>query len=113
MDSRKDIYSRSLSFYAWQRLKKNKLALFGLFLISICVLIAIFGYVIAPDGTPDANDQKLELGIKPPGFRAKELIIRKNESSHKVNFFSKMIFGEESDFKQVPFYDIELEGNDV
>lgn len=106
-------YSHSLSFYAWQRLKKNKLALFGLFLICLFIVIALLGYSITADSTPDANDQKLELAIKPPGFRAKELRIRKNEPTHKRNFFSKMIFGEENDYKEAPFYGIELERNDI
>jgi peptide/nickel transport system permease protein len=109
----KEIYSRSLTFYAWQRLKKNKLAMFGLVIIVVCVLIAIFGYIIAPDSSPDANNQKLELSVKYPGFKVRELLVRKNEPSHKVGFFTKLVWGEESDYKDIPFYDIEFKGNDI
>lgn len=105
--------SHSLTFYAWQRLKRNKLALLGLYLIIASFLIAVFGYLIVPDSTPDANDQKLELSVKHPGFTVKELRIRKNQVSNKKGFFSKMIFGRENDFKEAPFYDFEFNGNDI
>ncbi len=105
--------SHPLSFYACQRLKKNKPALFGLFLICLFVLVAIFGYLISPDSTPDANEQKLELSIKHPGFIMKELRIRKNEPSHYLGFFSRIIFGQESDYKTVPFYDFVFTENDI
>ena len=68
MAKKDDSYSRSLSYYAWQRLKKNKLAMFGLVVIALCMILAVLGYLITPDSTPDANDQILELSKKPPGF---------------------------------------------
>lgn len=107
------IYSRPLSYYAWQRLKKNRLAMFGLIVISFSVIIAILGYLITPDPTPFANDQKPELKIKPPGFKVTMLQLRENEESSKVNWFYKMCFGEESDYRSVPIYDYRFEGNDI
>ena len=107
------VYSRPLSYYAWQRLKKNKLAMFGLFMISFSVLVAILGYLITPDSTPDGNDIKPELKIKPPGFEVTMLLLRENEESHKVSLFRKMCFGEVSDYKSVPIYDYRFEGNDI
>lgn len=95
-------YSNSLSHAAWQRIKKNKLAMSGCAIIAICLLIAILGYAITPDGTPDANNQLLEISKKPPGFKVQMLQVKKNEASHTVNFFSKMLFGEQSDFRSVP-----------
>jgi peptide/nickel transport system permease protein len=113
MAKRDDSYSHSLSFYAWQRLKKNRLAMFGLIVIALCVLVAVLGFAITPDPTPDANDQVLELSKKPPGFTVKILQTRKNESSHKVGFFSRMMFGEVSDFRSIPFSEYHFEGNDI
>ena len=100
MTSRKS--SNSLSQAAWLRIKKNRLAMLGSAIIGICLMIAILGYVITPDSAPDANNQLLEISKKPPGFRVKMLQVRKNEPSHKVNLFSKMLFGQQSDYRLVP-----------
>lgn len=113
MAKKDDSYSHSLSFYAWQRLKKNKLAMFGLIVICLCMIMAVLGFAITPDSTPDANDQLLELSKRPPGFEVKMLQKRKNESLHHVNFFSKMCFGEISDYRSIPFTDYRYEGNDI
>lgn len=113
MAKKDDNYSRSLSYYAWQRLKKNKLAMFGLVVIGLCMIMAILGFLITPDSTPDSNDQLLELSKKPPGFKAKMLITRKNEPAHETNIFSKMLFGQVSDFRSIPFDEYHFEGNDI
>lgn len=113
MAKKDDKYSHSLSYYAWQRLKKNKLAMFGLIVIGLCMLMAILGFSITPDSTPDANDQLLELSKKPPGFEVRMLQTRKNEPAHDVNFFSKMMFGEISNFRSIPFSEYHFEGNDI
>ena len=113
MAKKDDKYSHSLSYYAWQRLKTNKLAMFGLIVIGLCMILAILGFAITPDSTPDANDQLLELSKKPPGFEVRMLQTRKNEPSHDVNFFSKMIYGEISNFRSIPFSDYHFDGNDI
>jgi peptide/nickel transport system permease protein len=110
---REVVFSKPLSYYAWQRLKKNKLAMFSLGVIAIATVIAILGYLITPDSTPLCDDQKPELKIKPPGFEARMLLMRKNEESKEVNWFSKMLFGEESDFRSVPIFDYHFDGNDI
>ena len=113
MAKKEDSYSHSLSYFAWQRLKKNKLSIFGLVVIILCMIMAILGFAITPDSTPDANDQLLELSKKPPGFEIKMLRTRKNEPTHAVNVFTKMIYGEVSDFRSIPFSDYHFEGNDI
>lgn len=113
MAKKGDSYSYSLSKIAWQRLKKNKLAMFGLIVIGLCMAVAVLGFAITPDSTPDANDQLLELSKKPPGFQVKMLLIRKNEPSHSVNFFYKMCFGEIGDYRTVPIDNYHFEGNDI
>jgi peptide/nickel transport system permease protein len=113
MAKKNDSYSHSLSYFAWQRLKKNKLAMFGLIVIFLCMLMAILGFLITPDSTPDANDQLLELSKKPPGFKVQMLQKRKNEPAHHVNMFSKMVFGEISDYRSVPLTSYRFDGNDI
>ena len=36
---------------------KKKSALLSVIIIALSILVAIFGYCIAPDSTPDANEQ--------------------------------------------------------
>lgn len=85
----------------------------SLFIIALSVLVSILGYAITPDPTPDANDQKLELKIKPPGFAVQMLLVRENKESRDQGFFSKMLFGAERDHKSIPIYDYRFEGNDL
>ncbi len=105
--------ARSLSQMAWKRFKRNTLGMCGLVAISISVFIFIAGYLITPDSTPDSNDQKPELQIKPPGFCIRMLKIRKNEEVHHVNWFMKMLFGQQSDYTYVTMYDYTFSGNDI
>ncbi len=106
-------FSHSLSYFAWLRFKKNKLAVSGLIVIALCIITAVLGYTITPDATPDANDQLLELSKKTPGFKVQMLLNRKNENSHKVNAFSKMLFGEISDYRSIPFSSYRFDGADI
>ncbi len=113
MAKRKNKYAESLTQQAWHRLKKNKLAMFGIIVIGLCMVVAILGYSITPDSTPDANDQLLELSKKPPGFKVQMLLKRKNEPLHDIGFFKKMAYGATSDYRSIPFSDYRFEGNDV
>jgi ABC-type antimicrobial peptide transport system permease subunit len=78
----------------WRRLKKNKGGLFGIFVISLSVLIAIFAYLIAPDPSPDANRQIVEIGGKKPGFRQTFLELKKDRTPATVSFFHSLIYGQ-------------------
>lgn len=110
---KKQVESRSLSYQAWKRFKRNKLAMSGLLVIAISVFVFVAGYLLMPDSTPDANDQKPELQIKPPGFSIKMLKVRKNEDEHKANFFYKMLFGEQENYSYYSIFDYTFSGNDI
>ncbi len=87
---------------ALRRLLRNKPALFGLVVIAVAVLVAILGYAISPDSTPDANDQMPAVALKNPGFKVKILKIKKNRAIDQPNIFSKLLFGAPSEFDFVP-----------
>ncbi|HRN42281.1 MAG TPA: hypothetical protein PK649_09440, partial [Vicingus sp.] len=109
----KEIYSKSLTYHAWQRMKKNKLALFGMFIIGISTLIALLGPVIRPDSSPKANNQILEITTRKPGFSVDLLKIRKNEEDKSRSFWSLFSTGLESNYKYVPIYDYSFEGSNI
>ena len=98
---------------ALRRLKKNKPALFGLGLIAFSIVVAIFGYVLSPDSTPNANDQLPIIALKDPGFQVKILKIRKNREIEKNNFLSVMLWGAENEFELVPINNYKIIGDTV
>ena len=74
----------------------------GLAVIVITTLVAILGYLIMPDSSPDANDMMLQLSIKQPGSSFKMLALRKPEQIDTVGIFAKMLFGQKNFYRDVP-----------
>ncbi|PCI98840.1 MAG: peptide transporter [Flavobacteriales bacterium] len=111
MDNKvKDISSKSLSQIAWHRLKKNKLSLFGLSIIFLAILVAFLGPIVRPDGTPQSNDQILEITTKKPGFSVDILKVKKNQKQKEIGVFEYISVGVDNDFTTVPIYDYSFEG---
>ena len=81
--------NHSISFQqaAWKRLRKNKGALFGLGVICLAVLVAIFAYFIAPDPSPFANRIILEIGGNKPGFTQSFIKVKKREERYLYGIF--------------------------
>lgn len=92
----------SLGKLAFRRLLKNRTAITSLSFILLACIIAILGYLIAPDKTPFSNDQNLVLTTKKPGFSVTMLYVRKNEPHIRRDAFSTMLFGRKADHLSVP-----------
>lgn len=103
----------SLSRYAWQRLRRNKLAMAGFVVICFAVIISLLGYLITPDSTPDADIEIPQYSMKPPGATGRLLFCKKSEEPRSVNFFSRMLFGQPSQDKVLPVYGYWFEGNEI
>ncbi|MBL7697288.1 MAG: ABC transporter permease [Chitinophagaceae bacterium] len=88
--------------HPWRRLKKNKAALAGMAIIVISFFIAVFAYLISPDGSPNANRMILEIGGRKPGFSQRFLLLPKEGVIEKESFFDKLINGERDRFDFVP-----------
>ena len=84
-------HSQSFQAAAWRRLKKNKGAVFGLIVIAMAVLIAIFAYFIAPDPSPFANRIILEIGGEKPGFKQGFIKVRKDKDVVASSFFKQLV----------------------
>ena len=61
---------RTPGYYVRQRLRANRPAVAGLGFIILCALVALLGYWILPDNSPDANNGLVQLQKQPPGFVA-------------------------------------------
>ncbi len=93
------------SFSFWQqtfkRLKKNKSAIFGLLIICITVLVSIFAYIIAPDNSPNADRQTVEIQAKKPGYTQLFLKIPDLKKKHS-GWFNKLLNGQPDDYRYLP-----------
>jgi peptide/nickel transport system permease protein len=85
----------------------------GLAFIGFSFLVAIFGYLIAPDSTPYANNQVLSIAAKPPMFRVKLALIHKNQVIEKSSFWHTLWFGKENCFTGIPIDSFRFEGDDI
>ncbi|MEP6616916.1 MAG: ABC transporter permease, partial [Ginsengibacter sp.] len=95
-------HSYSFTRTLWNRLKKNGGALFGLFIISLAILVAVFGYFIATDPTPNSDRQIVEVQAKKPGFRQLFLMVKKEKTVERPGFFHRLLFGVEDAYRFIP-----------
>jgi peptide/nickel transport system permease protein len=106
--------SRSLSFHAWKKLKKNKLAMAGMIFICFAIIIAILGSLVRPDSTVDADNQIPPIAKKKPGFEVNLLYKKKNREVPSVSFTDRMLFGgQELEYEALPFYSYKFEGANI
>ena len=87
---------------ALQSFKRNKLAVGGLVFIVVSVLIAVLGYLVMPDSTPDANDMTLQISLKKPGSSFTMLRIRKSNPVDTVGVFKRLWSGQADFYVNVP-----------
>lgn len=85
--------SSSLTQLALQKFKTNLWGVLSFWFIVVCVLIAIFSYVLAPDNSANANQMHLSIHSKSPGFSVQMLSIpnqvEDNESWLRTVFMGK------------------------
>ena len=103
-------HSFSFSRQTWKRLKKNKGALFGLVIIAAAVFITIFGYLVAPDGSPNADLQTVEIQAKKPGYSQLFLKIP-DKKNNKVSLFARLINGKPDDYRYLPISGYAIKNN--
>jgi peptide/nickel transport system permease protein len=97
----------------WNRFLKNKLSLAGCIFIALLIIVAILGYLISPDSSPNANEQNLSIAAKSPMFKVTMLNIRKNQIFKKQSFWNTMLRGKESDYIQVPIDSFFFSGENI
>ncbi|MEP7163204.1 MAG: ABC transporter permease [Ferruginibacter sp.] len=96
----------------WQRLKKNRTAFAGLIIIIFSILIAVFAYLIAPDNTPNADLQTVEIQAKKPGYSQLFLKIP-DIKKVQTNWFSRLFTGSPAQYRYLPISSYSINGNDL
>ncbi|MBE2245715.1 MAG: ABC transporter permease [Candidatus Competibacteraceae bacterium] len=67
-------------------------SIWGVSWILLCAFVSLFAYVIAPDHSPNADQQFPELSLQSPGFNAQFLVTHDSVSS-SVGNLSQWLFG--------------------
>jgi len=96
----------------WQRLKKNKSAMFGLIILGVAFFVAIFSYLIAPDVSPNADLQTVEIQAKKPGYSQLFLKIHDNKNI-TTGLFEQLINGKPNDFKYIPIKSYQIKNDSL
>jgi peptide/nickel transport system permease protein len=86
----------------WRKLKRNKAALFGMIIIGLSFLTALFAHLLAPDNSPDANRMILEIGGEKPGYTQQFLLLAKQKKTSSNSLFDQLISGREDRFFYIP-----------
>lgn len=102
---KKYLPSGSLTAIAWRKLLANPLANYSILVIFVFVFFAIGGYLLTPDSSPYANKQILEISNQKPGFSVQMIEVCRNEIVENKNVFSRMLFGQRSQFREIPIID--------
>jgi ABC-type dipeptide/oligopeptide/nickel transport system permease subunit len=105
--------SSSFQQAAWRRLRRNKGAMFGLVVIVLSVLVAVFAYFIAPDSSPYANRIILEIGGEKPGYRQTFLKVRNTRARINTSFFQRLMSGTVDQYNYLPVTTYEISGDSI
>jgi len=98
---------------AWLRFRKNVPGMISLSVILLTLIIAILGYLVTPDHSPYANDQRLEISTQKPGFSIEMLKIRKNRTFIHTSFFKEMLTGSEGNYTKIPVSSCSFEDDSI
>lgn len=96
----------------FKRLRKNKLAFAGLCFIIFSILIALFAYEVAPDNSPDADTQTVEIEAMNPGYSQQFLKIPQ-QVIDKHSFFDRFFFGTKKDYSLFPINGYSIKADSI
>ena len=83
-----------------------------MFIIFFAVFVCLFGYIIAPDASIDADLQTVEIQSKPLGFTQQFLKIPLNKNTDQ-SMLSALFFGKEIKDTYLPINNYSINGNNI
>ncbi|WP_257883377.1 ABC transporter permease [Hymenobacter sp. DG01] len=107
--------ARPPSYYVRQRLLRNAPAMLGLGFIVLCTLVALLGYWVLPDNSPNANNGLVQLQKEAPGFRATVLRLALPDSARAggSNFLRTWWEGQAPQVQEVPIGGYRFQGDSL
>ncbi len=98
--------ARPPGYYVRQRLWQNRPAVAGLAFIALCTLVALLGYWVLPDNSPNANHGFVQIQKQPPGLEVRFLYLPVADSVAKgrqdANIFTTWLTGREPQREELP-----------
>lgn len=82
----------------------------SLWFIIIVSTLALLGYLIAPDSSPNSNSQHLEIAVQKPGFSTQVLLQQKATGIKNVDLLTILASGKESAYKELAISNYSIEG---
>jgi peptide/nickel transport system permease protein len=71
--------------------------------IALCAVVALLGYWVLPDNSPNANHGFVQIQKQPPGLRVQFLRSTLPDSSQKLaSVFSTWLMGKAPEFEEIP-----------
>jgi len=104
--------SKSPGNVVWIRFKKNYFAMFGLAVVVITFLLAVFSYLFIPDKSKFANQMCLQASMLSPGSSLKFLTVNPIGSNEK-NSIADLFGGKEETFQLIPVTQYRLQNDSV
>jgi peptide/nickel transport system permease protein len=97
---------------AVKKLLQNNGAVFGLCIIAIASLVALFAYVLAPDHSPNADFQTVEIQARKPGF-SQQFLQLPQPANTAPSWFSRLLLGSPAHYKLIPINSYQLKGDSI
>lgn len=94
------------------RFRKNTTGMLAAMYILIMVFLAAFAYLLAPDASPNANRQLLEISTQKPGFKVMMLKVPL-EHGQRTGFFSRILIGAKDNHEWIPMSDYRFSGDSI
>ncbi|WP_223847248.1 ABC transporter permease [Hymenobacter montanus] len=109
--------ARSPGYYVRRRLWQNRPAVFGLAFIALCTLVALLGYWVLPDNSPNANHGFVQIQKERPALRVQLLRQPLPDSARNTadpaNVFSTWLHGREPEVQETPIGGYEFAGDSI
>ncbi|UOQ99494.1 ABC transporter permease [Hymenobacter sp. 5317J-9] len=109
--------ARPPGYYVRQRLWQNRPAVAGLAFIALCTLVALLGYWILPDNSPNASHGFVQIQKERPGLRVQLLRQPLPDSARNStgadNIFATWLHGREPDQLETPIGGYEFSGDSI
>jgi len=86
--------------------------IFGLLIIAMTFVVAVFAYYLAPDNSPFANEMHLELSTLKPGAEVSFIKLKHHSDDH-TSFMDRLIYGKKKSYTSLPVNSFELKENIV
>lgn len=109
--------ARPPGYYVRQRLWQNRPAVAGLAFIALCTLVALLGYWVLPDNSPNANHSFVQIQKEGPGLRV-QLLRQPLPDSARLgtaadNLFTTWLRGREPEWQETPIGGYEFSGDSI